>query len=362
MNQRNPFVFWLSLLGFLIFGAISCWATQESLFLSFSGGAAFPHIVWWIIVVGLYVVTAIGTKMIVDSFNTEEYVDHRRLKLLGGVLIVIACWLLVSLPTNAHTFLYKRANKTVAHKEISWQQGELAALTDTVAYQATILADFNKQMEKVDQLEAALVAEIGHPERPGAGDNVEQILQDIERTLGVTVGTIPRTTLATRNANKKEINRVTQYYSNAIKSQKEVAEASQIARSATYLQQFKANIAEVKRTMAQLDAVNAALDDDSQSSEEVLIEARKQINNAYDVIDRHQVVDKTSARERYVTEKHGMPSSRLINVVEIVYKDYLGGHLSEYDIPETKGMIYFVLIAILIDLSAFVFFNIAFKK
>lgn len=363
MNKKNPVTFFLSLFAFLVFGVISCWATSESLFLSFRGGAAFPKIVFWVIVVGFFIVTSLGTKMIIDSFSTTKPIDtaKRRLMLVGGILIVICFWLLVSMPTNAHTFLYKRSAKTVAQKELKWQEGQLETITDIDAYVLKISSDFAQQMADVDQLTAALVTEIKHPDRPGYAAKAESILQDIERKLGIAVGTIPRMSIANRSEN--EINRVTKYYTNAISDQKDIAEVNHAKKISTLAAQYEEKVVDAKKSIKYIRAAYTALDADDEVQEDVLREARKQINHAYNVIDEHKLEGAESARDKYVDVEKGMPSNRLTNVVEIVYKDYLGGQLSsKYDMPETKGMIYFILLSILIDFAAFLFFNIAFKN
>lgn len=361
MNQRNPVTFLLSLLGWLVFGAVSCWATSESLFLSFRGGAAFPKIVFWAIVIGFYVVTSLGTKLIIDSFGAIPIdTNKRRLMLFGGILIVVCFWLLISMPTNAHTFLYKRSAKVIAQKELKWQEGQLETITDIDAYKLKISADFEDQMGKIDKLEGTLIDEITHPDRPGFKDKAEAILQKIERELGVSVGTIPRMYVGAKDY---EINRATKYYSNAISRQKDIAEVNHAKKIVTLVSQYEKKVVDAKESIKYIRAAYAALDNNNEVQEDVLREARKQINHAYNVIDEHKLEGAESARDKYVSVEKGMPSNRLTNVVEIVYKDYLRGQLSsKYDMPETNGMIYFILLSILIDFAAFLFFNIAFKN
>lgn len=361
MQNRSFLSFFLPFLAFVIFGTISCWATSESLFLSFLGGAAIPKVVFWIVVVGFYVVTSLGTKWIVDSFNTQAYVSHRRLKLVGGLLIVVAFWLLVSLPTNAHTFLYKRSAKTVAQRELKWQEKQLDVITDTSSYAAKLRADINQQITEIDQLKTALLGEITHPDRPDFGEKSEKILQQIEGKLGLKIGSIPRTRKA--NNSEKEMNRLTKHYSNAIDDQKEVYEDRLLQDALVLILNYEESVKDARNALKYNRAVYKALNADDEVQEDVLREARKQINHDYNIIDAHKVEGAESARDKYINVEKGMPSNRLTNVVEVVYKDYLRGDLSKkYDMPETKGMIYFILLSLMIDIAAFLFFNIAFKN
>jgi hypothetical protein len=364
MNQRNPVIVILSLLAFIAFGAISCWATSESLFHTELFGQGVPKIMYWIIVVGFYVITSLGTKWIIDSFNTEAFVENRMLKLIGGLLIVAVFWIIVSLPTNAHTFLYKRSAKSVAQKELKWQEGQLSARTDIDAYELQIRNDIMKPVTGIIQLKESLVGdegEINHPERPGYAKESEEILQKIESKLGVKIGTIKR--IQANNSSKNEINRLRGYYSNAIDDQLTIYVADLEKQIAYLVANYEKHVADAKSAEKLVRAAYEALNADDESREDVLKEARKQINNAYNVLDNGKIDGATSTRENYVENVKGMPSNRLTNVVEVVYKDYLSGQLNKkYDMPETKGMIYFFLLSLMIDLAAFLFFNIAFKK
>ena len=361
MQNRSFLSFFLPFLAFVIFGAISCWATSESLFLSFLGGAAIPKIVFWVVVVGFYVVTSLGTKWIIDSFNTQAYVSHRRLKLIGGLLIVIAFWLLVSLPTNAHTFLYKRSAKTVAQRELKWQETQLDVITDVDAYSAKLMADINQQETEINQLKTTLIGEIKHPDRLGFAEKAEMILQEIEGKMGLKIGSIPRTKMA--NTSEKEINRLTMHYSNAIDEQVSVYVDKLTKNVLTLIANYEKSVKDAKDALKYNHAAYIALNADDEVQEDVLREARKQINHDYNIIDGHKVEGAESSREKYINVEKGMPSNRLTNVVEVVYKDYLSGDLSKkYDMPETKGMIYFILLSLMIDIAAFLFFNIAFRN
>ena len=125
---------------------------------------------------------------------------------------------------------------------------------------------------------------------------------------------------------------------------------------------YEKHVSDAKSAEKLVRAAYEALNAYDEYREDVLKEAREQINNAYNVLDNGKIDGATSTREDYVENVKGMPSNRLTNVVEVVYKDYLSGQLNKkYDMPETKGMIYFFLLSLMIDLAAFLFFNIASK-
>lgn len=357
---NNNFMKIFAIFAWLVFAAVSCWATAESLFLSFSGGAAFPRWVFWVIVIGFYVLTSLGTKWIVEGIS-ENYSEHKSLKLFGGLFIVILFWFVVSMPTNAHTFLYKKAAKSVAQKECTYLDKELSSITNVDAYELKLRGELEDVLQKVEHYKAALLSEIRNEWRRGVGGKAEPYIQDVENTLGVRVGTIPR--IQNRNKSDAEINRCTKYYDNAINDQVDAYTRRFDERITPLIEEYEKNAKDALDAKAKLNGISLALNDADVSQEEVLAEARRQINNAYNILDKHNVNSSESSRTKYIEVEKNMPSNRLTNVVEVVWKDYLHGDLnSKYDMPELKGMIYYILLSILVDLAAFLFFNIGFKK
>ena len=350
--------FILSLLMFVVFGAVSCFATSESLYLTFDG--AFPRVIWIVIVIGFYIITSLGTKWIVESFSSD-YQEKRRLKLFGGLLIVAVFWIAVSFPTNAHTFLYKRAAKTVAQKEIAWQDKELYSIIDTIALASAKRTEIHRKEAEIKSKKEALIGEINNPDRKGFAEKSDKILLEIEDKLDIAKGSIPRTTA--RNYTEKEMNRLIKHYSNEIDKQLSIYKSKLSKDLAVLIAEREKNAEKAKETKKRLDAMIKALDDNGNVNEAMLKEARAQINNAYNILDNYTITGESSYRTKYVENEKGLPSHKLTNAGEIVYKDYLSGQLNKkYDIQETKSMIYFILISLMIDIAAFLFFNIAFKS
>ena len=82
MNQTN-YLKLFSVLAFLAFAAVSCWATAESLQLLLP---SWPSFACWIVTIGFFIIASLGTKMIVDSLNQNIYMEKRGTKLFLGVL------------------------------------------------------------------------------------------------------------------------------------------------------------------------------------------------------------------------------------------------------------------------------------
>lgn len=97
---------WLFL--YLLFAGISCWATAESLNLTFQ---SLPLLNCYCVAIGFFTVASVGAAMVAKVFDKNKIKEHRGWLLGYGVVILIFFWLLVSFPTNTHTFLCH--NKTV---------------------------------------------------------------------------------------------------------------------------------------------------------------------------------------------------------------------------------------------------------
>ena len=93
----------ISIILFIAFASVSCWATAESLYFSMQ----VPLAVCYVISIGFFLVASYGTTLIVNSLNQNSYLKNRSLNLWGGLLITLSFWLICSMPTNTHTFVYR---------------------------------------------------------------------------------------------------------------------------------------------------------------------------------------------------------------------------------------------------------------
>ncbi len=128
MNQNN-YMKGLSIIGFLVFGAVSCWATAESLHLLLS---SWPVAFCWAITIGFFIIASLGTKMIADSLNQRIFVENRGMKFSLGIIIVFVFWLCCSLPTNTHTFFYRNLINDKVTYEIATTKGYLDQIANGV--------------------------------------------------------------------------------------------------------------------------------------------------------------------------------------------------------------------------------------
>ena len=347
MNEENKFLKIFALVAFVAFAAVSCWSTTESLFLTLEH-AEIPKWVFWIAVIGLYVLTSICTKMVLDAFNQNIYMEHRTVKFIVGLLGVLLLWIAFSMPTNAHTFFYKQMAKNTAVKELKHVDGELHKLSSETAFLDAYNTEWNNYESSVLGGLEAIKAEIRDFQNTGTGDKTEARVADVEDLLGIKTGTIAR--LKARNTTQKEINKVCEHYDNAVKEQlaiKKKQHDDKVAREFADWSESMKNVAPLRRD---IDATLKQLDDDQYDKEAVLKNARKVIGRAYAELVTH-------FNGIYTYDENIYRSDRLVKVTK-VWGDYFTGKFRQTDYT----LWYWILLSIIVDIAAFAFFSLAFKK
>lgn len=336
-----------AIVSFVAFAAVSCWSTTESLFLTLEH-AEIPKWVFWIAVVGLYVLTSICVKMVIESFDQNTYVEHRTLKFVIGLLGVLLLWIAFSMPTNAHTYFYKQMAKNTAVKELKHVDGELQKLSSESAFLDTYNAEWNKFESDVMAALSAIKAEIKDYQNTGTGDKTEARVADAEDILGIKTGTIAR--LKARNRSQSEINKVCEHYDNAVKEQLNVKRQQHEANVARAYADFQERMKNVAPLRGNIKVTLDQLDDDQYDKEAVLKNARKVIGESYAELE-------SQFNGIYTYDENIYRSDRLVKVTK-VWGDYFRGKFKNTDYT----LWYWILLSIIVDIAAFAFFEIAFKR
>ena len=92
-------------------------------------------------------------------------------------------------------------------------------------------------------------------------------------------------------------------------------------------------------------------------NEGIITQTEGVLQNAYSLIKNNSKYVKFSGDDEsvYCAEKITTKTRQLKNVIK-VWQEFLGGKY------KGKGFFYWIMISILVDLGAFIFFDIAFKK
>lgn len=349
MNE-NKFMTIFCLVAFLAFAAVSCWATAESLHLLLS---SWPLILCWVVTVGFFFIASWGTKMIVDSFNQKIYLENRGLRLVGGILILLVFWISCSLPTNTHTFFYRSVINDKVTSDISKTQGYLAQIRDNVITESRINIRIAELEKKVDAKLGELKSEIENEANPGFGPKAKDILREFAEIFGVA-----------------KIEPLT-YKGSSVQDRQKLYDAYR-TKMYILMDAKKLNIIkemtptndnhqkQADKDYKNLDLVKKYIDDGTlnlNNADDIKTICNK-LNESYAIIRNfNQFVDfKDESDQIAYTAPNAVTEVRRMISVFDVWLDFFNGQYAGH------GFFFWVLISILVDIAAFIFFDIAFKK
>lgn len=347
MERNYLKLIWI--LGFLIFASVSCWATAESLHLLLS---TWPIFMCWAVTIGFFIIASLGTKMIVDSVNQNIYLDNRGGRLIFGILLVIIFWLGFSMPTNTHTFFYRKVIDSKVDQDISLTQGYLNDIANNAKNKNQAKLKIDKLNNDVNYKLGELEGEITNEANPGFGPKSKKILRDFADLLDVA----KVEPLTYRGLSKQDREKLVDAYRNKIMILRD-SKAATI--EAGILSPNKKNIAEAKRDEENLSRVKLYIDNgtlDLNESRDVKDVCAK-LNMGYNTISKNRdfVNFRTKDDESTYTANHPVTKvDRMISVFD-VWGDYIKG---DYD---GHGFIYWIILSMLVDIAAFIFFDLAFK-
>ena len=349
MNETN-YKKIFSLLGFLLFGAVSCWATAESLHLLL---ATWPIVFCYAVSIGFFVIASIGFKKICDSFDQNVYMEHRGASLVIGIILVIVFWLLCSMPTNTHTFFYRNLINDRVGSEIATTEGYLGQIKDGVVTEDTInqrITDFRNQVNvKLGQLEA----EIRNEANPGNGPRAKALLSEFAKLLAVPV-IQPQ---SFKGTSQQERDMLCREYRKMIYTLRDAKEKNIRNELTPANDNFRK---QAERDYNSLESLKKNIDSgklDVNDAEDVKVICDK-LNQGYNTIKMYnQYVHFKNAEDEaaYTANNPQTNVSRLLSVYD-VWVDFLTGKLGGL------SFIFWILISVLVDLAAFIFFDMAFKK
>ena len=322
--EENKFLKILWLCGFIAFAAVSCWATADSLQLL---QPDWPAILCWIVTVGFFVVASIGSKLIVDSLNQNIYMEKRGLSLIGGTILLLVFWLVCSMPTNTHTFFYRSVIDDKLNNDLTTTIGYLQQIKDNKVTEESIQKKQSEVRNNVEIRLGELKAEIMNDANPGFGPKAKEILKSFAELLGV----------AKIETRLNEI-RTSMLAPNQLTYTKEAAVRIE-------------NLKAIVKNLEQGEGLSVYTPQDMQ-------EICKKLNEGYTTIRQYQnyaTFNSVEDEENYLSPTGVTKVKRLMSVFD-VWQDYLSGEYNGY------GFIFWIIISILVDIAAFIFFDLAFKR
>lgn len=354
MGEVNYFKF-ITLFAFVAFAAISCWATAESLHLL---QPSVPLAIVWIASVGFFIIASLGTKWIVDSLNQNVYIEKRGMLLTGGIILVVLFWLICVMPTNTHTFFFRNVVNEKVNQDITSTQNYLSQIKDNKAFKLSIDQRIKSIENEFQSKLLELENELNNPLNPGNGPGVENILKGFAIMLDV-----PKIELLTSRGNSNQeildaytskliqmkidyINRLNLQFQNQDTINKQREEAAEQAYNDIEILQNQ-----IKAGKINLNDAEEIEDVSNKISRGYAVIKANAKENGKDVVK----FDSDEDKKAYTAENPVSKVKRLTSVFD-VWKDFIKGAYAG------SGFLFWVIIAILVDIAAFIFFDLTFKK
>jgi len=348
--EKNNYLKIVWTVAYFAFAAVSCWATAESLHLLLS---SWPVIMCWIIAVGFFLIASLGTKMIVDSLNQNIYLEKRGLHLIGGIIFVIAFWLIFSIPTNTHTFFYRTVINDKVTTDISTTRGYLGQIKNNTNNTNQAAIKVNKLKNSVDVLLGEFKSEIENEANPGFGPKSKEIL----RKFAVLLGVDKIEPLTYRGTSRQDREKLVDAYRTKIYILAD-SKASNITKS--IITPNPDNLKDVQRDDENLALVKKYIDNgtiDLNKASDIKGICDK-LNTGYNTIKKNREFVNFGSKTdeaNYTADNPVTKVKRMISVFD-VWEDFIKGDFAGH------GFAFWIIISILVDIAAFIFFDLAFRK
>lgn len=341
----------LYIVGFIALAGISCWATSESFRLLLP---TWPAAICWAITIAFFIVASLGTKWIVDSLNQNIYMERRGLALFGGIILLFVFWLVCSMPTNTHTFFYRSYIDNKVGTDISLTQGYLAQIKNDTKVDQLIQTKTTELENQVNIRLGELKAEIENSANPGFGEKSKEILSSFADILGVAK--IDPLTFNGSSLSKQGRQTLYEAYRQKIltlmDTKKENIKLSLMPGNKEYRKVADTDYKNLELTRKYI--LDGTLDVNDPNDIKTICD---RLNKGYNTINSYKqfvTFQNKADEERYTSSNPETRVRRMLNVYD-VWQDFLNG---EYP----GSFIFWILISILVDIAAFIFFDLAFKK
>lgn len=338
---------------FLALAGFSCYWTAESLYLLMP---MVTRVGAWLIAAVFYIVASLCFSKILKTLDrNEDFLGKfggRGGQFLLGLLGLIVFWLVISMPTNTHTLFYRSSIVNVLKTDLLRTQGYLRDLQENNIYIIEANNKYNAYKEIRNDAYNRMNAEIKNPSAPGVGPNFRAIKRDLDAALGMTIQ-LPNDTGKTEKDWNKTINHCMKQVDNKLNELREIRD-SVIITEKRLMNSDVINTAISNIGVALYDVENMKGVDHN-----IIDAANKNLTTGYSLISANKeriTINDNIQRERYTREKPITEVDELLKVSN-VWMDFLT--TKKY---EKHAFFWWILIALMVDLSAFIFFDIAFSK
>lgn len=342
MNNK---LFWF--IAFVLAAVFSCWATSSSLLLMmpslFSPNLIIRTVMVWVLVFLVFVLSSMSIKWIIDALRNE--CDNRRTMFWGGLVTLIVTWVLLSLPTNAHTFFYNQQIGAVLSEDLTNTENYSQQLANRSNIDSTFYDLEKKVLTEWSKFEDEVKTGVTGS---GFGKYAAAHISEINKLMGSeyllpTPENTHKANDATNTMLLNEWKRLLQQKLSEKKLDQYVA-SKEIAKDA---QDDIKKMHLMQDTVQNLIATNRISE---MASEPVIRQTNAVLQDAYTTIKNGSSFVKFNKgdKEIYTADNIETRTSRFFNPYVVMYDFFCGKY--------TWTFIFWILLSIVIDLMGFFFY------
>lgn len=350
--EQKKLIRWGAFVGFLVLASASCLLTERSYKL------IFPNLQeWrvWGLAILFFILASIGTALVVNACNHDKYIEHRRPKFWFGIIMVTFFWLVLSLPTNIHTLFYDSYVGNVAQHDIVTTSSYLSQISTRKIHDAAYDSIYNLVTREFDQLSREFN---GHDRSNshglvGNGRFTREKINNINNILNHEgLDNQPNIRYDDRHSNSTNQHILTEY-------------GEQMNNGLTYLRTHKytapkENVdtaASIIRQLNLLEHQISTMDQIGKVDDDIVMQTCNVLNRGYSLIksvQQYVVFANDAEKEYYTSDNPETLTKRMLSPLDVMMDFFAGKY------PLTFAL--YIIFSILIDLGAFIFFDIAFRK
>ena len=353
--MNNKKLFWF--LGFLVVAAISCWATSSSFLLMMpsmlSSNPVIRTFLVYALVAVFFVLASYAVKLIIDALNNDGTLSHPKVQLWGGLALLVFTWIIISLPTNAHTFFYKLKIGDVVTEDLKTTKVYSQQLADRIVVDSTYYTKEHEVLKEWEEFEGEVKA---GSTGSGFGQYAARHAAKINTMLGsdYMIPTPQNTNKAKDAQNTQLLNYWKQHYlvPNLARLKSDKYQVSQ--KAADEADKDVKNIVAMEDSVHQLILTNQISED---AAEPVITQSAGVLKVAYTNIKTNSKFVKFNNKDEekiYTAANIDTRTTRFLNPYSVTY-DYFTGKIP-------FSFTFWLLLSVLIDVSGFFFYFQATKK
>ena len=360
--EQNGFMKIFSIVAFAALMVISCWATTTSLHLLLP---EWPVFIFWVVTIVFFVLSSLGTKLIVDACNKYVDTEHPGRNIAGGIIILLLFWVIFSIPTNTHTFFYKSTIKDVLIQDLANTKSHLKDLSDDQTAKRIIDADKSAYIANVDAKLHNLKTEIMREENRGDGPLAAEAKIELEKALGNGTTITKR---AATGTSKQALKTLCDNYAEEVERIKQIRIKEKYDARLEAITSHK-DKKEIDNNIKAITAIEKKIKEHPEKNDVSTVATNNVLTRSYVIIANYMDYLKNEFSDDHKSEVKGIEdvihqyktnvtqTQKMRSVID-VWKGLFAGD----PIYKGRGLWFWVILAIMVDVAGFIFFDIAFRK